>query len=380
MKIRLTNERLIEALGAVKPATSRPGTVPVLQCVLICANVSGEVTLTATDMTMRAQITIEADVEEAGVAAIPAAPLLDIARTQGRDTQVTIDLRDDRATAQVTIGTYRSKLNCLDEQDFPAPLKAEGVETRFECRLVDLLTVFEATRFAVSVDETRHYLAGCLFHLVREEQARFIRSVATDGHRLAWCQFPAPEGLSETAEIRAILPSRLVTELLRLKGDAEQQVTVTLWRNGVAVRIGDLHIASTLINGDYPDYGRVIPRNNENRAAVPSAALARVVQSVAVVGMGRSRPVKVHFSQEAIRVEAEDDACGSAIDEIGKKAGYELAGGVLSVGFQARYVRDILEHVGETAVFAFAQDSGAPMLITPKADDSRGFVLMPMRI
>lgn len=379
MKFSMPNARLIEALGAVKPAAARAGEIPLLQCVLICANVSGEVTLTATDMAMRAQVTVEADVGQSGIAAVPAAPLLDIARTQGKDALVTIDLPEGQAVARITIGTFRSRLNCLDAADFPAPLKATGAEVRFTCALADLQTIFEATRFAVSADETRYYLAGCLLHVVSDGEGRHIRSVATDGHRLAWCQFPAPQGLADN-EISAILPSRLVTELMRLKGDVEQQAEVTLWDNGIAVRVGDLHVASTLISAQYPEYARVIPQNNANRATIPSGPLARVVQSVAVVGMGRSRPVKVHFDKDAVKVEAEDETCGSAIDEIGRPAGYVLEGGTLSVGFQARYVRDILDHVGESAIFAFAQDSGAPVLITSQGDASRGFVLMPMRI
>ena len=376
MLLEARNDTLIGALSAIRGAISKAHTIPVLECVLITVRPSG-VVLTATDMMLRAEIRIEADRTQEGGVAVPLGALLEALKSQPRDRTVSVGIEDKTGRVTVRSGKFSSSLSAYEPDDFPSLAGAVGQEKAIgivlpQSRLVRLL---KTVRFAASTEETRYYLCGVYLHPVDgPDGVAMIRTVATDGHRLAWCQ-DVPEKMASAPD-PVILPTRLVTEMLaHLDDKSEENVTLEIWGRRVGIWIGNYYLTSTVIDGTYPEYARVIPADHPNTARMPARALEHCVQAASSVIQERSKPVKMTFA-DMLTVASQDER-GSAVDVM--EEGYSLRGRRTEIGFQARYVLDVLQHVAETAEFHLHNET-APAVVRDVDDANKLFVVMPMRV
>ncbi|MEW6256924.1 MAG: DNA polymerase III subunit beta [Pseudomonadota bacterium] len=370
MKITVNKDDLLPALERAKRLVERRNTIPILANVKLEA-VGDRLTITATDLDMQATATVPADVTEAGEMTAPAHTLGDfVKKLPGGTVSIT---HDDKA-ATIRSGRSRATLHTLPTADFP-DLACGDFSHTFEIGADALARMMERVGFAISTEETRYYLNGIYMHRVTALGLPCLRMVATDGHRLALDQVTAPDGSEGMPGI--ILPRKAVGEMEKLlaprkDGSARLEVSATKIR----LTAGDTVFASKLIDGTFPDYGRVIPAGNGKRADLDKAALAGAVDRVSTVSSERGQAVKFSLGEGRLTLSVTNPDGGDAAEDL--EADY--ASDPLEIGFNSRYVLDILAAFPAAQVQVALNDAGSPALFTIDGAPAPAFVLMPMRV
>lgn len=243
-----------------------------------------------------------------------------------------------------------------------------------ECGRSPLL--IDRTRFAISTEETRYYLNGIFFHAADADGIPLLRAVATDGHRLARVETDLPEGAAEMPGV--IIPRKTVAELRKLIDEAPEEIEVALSETRVQFTAGSIMLTSKLIDGTFPEYDRVIPRNNTRILRVGKKDFSDAVARVAAISQERSRPVKLTLEPGLLTLSASSPEQGVAKEELDdNRISYDAE--ALEIGFQARYLNDITDQVEKEVEFAFS-DSAAPTIVRDVDSPSALYVLMPMRV
>ena len=372
MKITVERSELLKSLGHVHRVVERRNTIPILANVLIKAD-DGKLSLKATDLDLEVTDSISAEVSPGGATTVPAHMFYDIVRKLPEGAQIVLEGSGDRAVLSLRAGRSRFTLQTLPESDFP-DLAAGEMTHSFKLAAGDLKRLIDKTQFAISTEETRYYLNGIYLHTAGDAKAPTLRAVATDGHRLAQCELPLPEGAAGMPGI--IVPRKTVGEVQRLIENGEGEVAVELSAGKIRFTIGDVVLVSKLIDGTFPDYGRVIPANNDKSLVVDKKEFEAAVDRVSTVASERGRAVKLAISSGKLTLSVTNPDSGSATEEV--EVDYDSE--PLDIGFNSRYLLDIAAQIeGEVAILKLA-DPGSPTLIQDK--DSKGalYVLMPMRV
>src|ERR687894_830364 len=224
MKVTVERAALLKALGHVHRVVERRNTIPILANVLLRAEDQG-LRLKATDLDIEVTETVPADIARAGSPTVPAHVIYDIVRKLPEGAQVSLETTGDAGQMQIRSGRSRFMLQALPESDFP-DLAAGEMPFRFSLPAADLKRLIDKTQFAISTEETRYYLNGIFLHTVEAEGATLLRAVATDGHRLAPVQMPAPPGSQGMPGV--IIPRKAVAEIQKLVDDGAEMVGVEL--------------------------------------------------------------------------------------------------------------------------------------------------------
>ena len=244
----------------------------------------------------------------------------------------------------------------------------------FKLVAADLKRLIDKTQFAISTEETRYYLNGIYLHTAGAAKAATLRAVATDGHRLAQVELALPAGAAGMPGV--IVPRKTVGEVQRLIEDAEAEVNVELSQGKIRFTIGNVVLTSKLIDGTFPDYGRVIPTGNDKELVVDKKDFEQAVDRVSTVSSERGRAVKLSLSNGKLMLSVTNPDSGSATEEVEA----EYASDPLDIGFNSRYLLDIAGQLeGEAAVLRLA-DPGSPTLIQDRDAKGALYVLMPMRV
>jgi DNA polymerase-3 subunit beta len=281
------------------------------------------------------------------------------------------DAEKDRLT--LVAGQAHFALQTLAPEDFP-DLNAGDFGHTFEIAAGELRRLLDKTRFAISTEETRYYLNGIFLHVAERAKKPTLRAVATDGHRLAQAELPRPKGADGMPGI--IVPRKTVHELHRLLEGSSETVTVGVSPTKVRFEMGAVTLTSKLIDGTFPDYGRVIPQSNDKEMKVSNADFMSAVDRVSTIASERGRAVKLNIASDKLVLSVNNPEGGSATEEIA--VSYSAA--PLEIGFNARYLLDIAGQLeGEEARFLLA-DPGSPTMIKDVADETALYVLMPMRV
>jgi DNA polymerase-3 subunit beta len=245
---------------------------------------------------------------------------------------------------------------------------------KFGLKAADLKRLIEKTQFAISTEETRYYLNGIYLHTAGTNKLPTLRAVATDGHRLAQVELPLPEGAAGMAGI--IIPRKTVGEVQRLIEDNEAEITLELSPGKIRFTFGDVVLTSKLIDGTFPDYGRVIPTGNDKELVVDKKEFEQAVDRVSTVSSERGRAVKLSLSSGKLMLSVTNPDSGSATEEVE----VEYTADPLDIGFNSRYLLDIAGQIeGEAAVLKLS-DPGSPTLIQDRDSKNALYVLMPMRV
>jgi len=372
MKVTVEQAALLKALGHVYRVVERRNTIPILSNVLLRAE-DRQLWLKATDLDIEVTEVIEAEVGSAGTTTVPAHVLHDIVRKLADGSQVSLDQTGDGSQLLLRSGRSRFTLQSLPASDFP-DLAAGALSNRFEVAAAELRRLVEKTQFAISTEETRYYLNGIYLHTVQSETGVLLRAVATDGHRLAQADTPAPAGATGMPGV--IVPKKTVGEIQKLLAEATGDVTVELSTAKVRFSLGSVVFTSKLIDGTFPDYGRVIPSRNDKRLTVDLDDFARSVDRVSTISSERGRAVKLSLVEGKLTLSVNNPDAGQATEEL--SVDYEDA--ALDIGFNARYLLDITQQLdGDTALFKLAEP-GSPTLIQDREGAPNLYVLMPMRV
>jgi DNA polymerase III subunit beta len=367
MKATIERATLLKSLGHVQSVVERRNTIPILSNVLIEAREDGSIRLMATDLDLQVDESVPANVSQPGATTVSAHTFFDIVRKLPEGSQVEISAAEGKM--QVIAGRSRFNLQTLPRDDFPVIAEGE-LPTRFELPAATLRQVIEKTRFAISSEETRYYLMGIFLHIVDEQ----LRAAATDGHRLARITVPKPDGADGMPDV--IVPRKAVAELYRLLEELEGTVEVSLSATKVRFGLGSAVLTSKLIDGTFPDYNRVIPTANDKLLKLDPKSFSAGVDRVSTIASEKTRAVKMSVDRDKVTLSVTSPENGLATEEL--PADYGSDG--LEIGFNARYLLDILSEIDGDTVEVHLADAAAPTLLRENDKSSALYVLMPMRV
>jgi DNA polymerase-3 subunit beta len=374
MKVTLERNHLLKSLSHVHRVVERRNTYPILANVLLKA-ADGSLDLRATDLDIEVTESVPAMVGQAGTTTVPAHTLYEIVRKLADGAEVRLE---NEGTEQllVTSGRSRFHLACLSPDSFP-DLKSGSFTHSFQIGAAVLRELIERTQFAISNEETRYYLNGIYLHTLEINGTPTLRAVATDGHRMARAEAAAPAGAKGMPGI--IVPKKTVSEVQKLLdgADPEAEVSVEVSDTKIRVTLGSVVLLSKLIEGTFPDYERVTPKNNDKQMNVDKASFATAVDRVSTIASDRGgKAVKLSMKEGQLELSVTNPDHGTASEELAVDFEPES----FEIGFNARYLLDIIGQIrSDNAVFLF-NDAGSPTLVREDGDAKALYVLMPMRV
>ncbi len=365
MKFSAQRETLLGPLQAVAGVVERRQTMPILANFLLVAG-SGRLAVTATDLEVELVADVELDVATDGEITVPGRKLLDICRALPEGA--TVSCSSDGQRMVIRSGKSRFTLSTLSADDFPTvdDIAAEQSITLEQSALKRLL---DKTHFSMAHQDVRYYLNGLLLD-VRGNQ---LKAVATDGHRLALCE--APMARSATADQQVIVPRKGVLELQRLLG-SDGDVTIAIGTNHLRVSLVGIRFTSKLIDGRFPDYDRVIPKDSAGQVTADRESLRRALQRAAILSNEKYRGIRLAASSDVVTIQAHNPEQEEAEEQVD----VTYAGPDVEIGFNVNYLLDALGGVDGDEVILGVTDGNSSSLVQQPGDESLKYVVMPMRL
>ena len=377
MKATIERGALLSALSRVQGVVERRNTIPILSNVRLEV-LEGGLRLLATDLDIEVLGHAKAQPHKAGALTAPAAMLHDIVRKLPVGADVQLAWGEDDPRLVVSAGRSRFQLPVLPAGDFPE-FNADGIDSLARIGADDLGRLIDRVRFAISTEETRYYLNGIYLHPFKAADGVKLRAVSTDGHRLALAEMPCPAGLEEAPGV--IVPRKAVGEIRKLLEGAGEEVSFGWSRAKIRLDTaradapGEV-LTSKAIDGAFPDYMQVIPRDNARVVHVDVKALSSAVDRVATISGEKARSTKLTVEPGRLTLAVRNMDAGSATEVV--EIDYD--GDTFDVGFNARYLLDVCAQMtGETMEVRFA-DPASPTLVLDPGDAGVQFVLMPLRV
>jgi DNA polymerase-3 subunit beta len=364
MKFTVSRQELLDRLSNIQNIVEKRNTMPILSHFLLDARKGGSF-ITATDIETAIREPIEAEVQLEGRLCIPARKLYEIVKEIEED--VTIE-SDDAQWIKIKAGASNFRLACLAPEEFPAwPQMQEAEEIRVEPATLEKM--IEGTVYSAGESDTRYTLNGLLFHVIENA----LTVVGSDGHRMAVIERALSKGLGE--EKKVIVPRKTVSELRKFLGE-EGEVSVSIGSNHILFRTADIEFLARLIDGTYPNYSQVIPSDNDKKIFLNRAEFIKALRRVSVMSRERSNAIKMEVEPSLVKLASSNPDLGEARDEMAVR--YE--GESLTMGFNARYLLDVLSAMSADSVVMELKDQLSPTLLKEEGDEKYRCVVMPMRI
>ena len=370
MKATIERATLLKGLSHVQSVVERRNTIPILSNVLIEAGES-TIRLMATDLDLQIDETIGAAIDQPGAITVSAHTLFDIARKLPDGAQVQLTAAEGRLT--IVAGRARFNLSTLPRDDFPVIAEGE-LPTQFELPATTLKAIIDKTRFAISTEETRYYLNGIFLHVADDNGKPVLKAAATDGHRLARMTVERPEGADKMPDV--IVPRKCVAELRKLLDEVDGSVGVSLSGSKIRFDLGQAILTSKLIDGTFPDYSRVIPTANDKLLKLDPKSFMAGVDRVSTIATEKTRAVKMALDRDKITLSVTSPENGAAAEEVPG----EYTALPFEIGFNSRYLLDILGQIDSDLCEVHLSDAAAPTLIRESDASPALYVLMPMRV
>jgi DNA polymerase-3 subunit beta len=366
MKITAQREDLLKPLQVVSSVVERRQQSPILANALV--SVAGsQMTLTGTDLEVEMVATAEVQSDEDGDITLPARKLMDLCKSLPEGAKITIDIDDDRAV--IRSGRSRFTLTTLPAAEFPNIEPAEEALT-FKLSQAQLKQLFDQTQFAMAQQDVRYYLNGLMFEIKPDS----VTSVATDGHRLAYCSLGFETGVGEERQV--IIPRKGIIELSRLLESNDEPVEIQISSNHIRVVLSHVTFTSKLIDGKFPDYQQVIPASPDKELVCSRDALLQAFNRISVLSNEKFRGMRIQLEPNLIRASVNNPEQEEAEEEIEVK--YDADG--FEIGFNIGYFMDALGVIKTDEVAVYLTDSNHSCLVRGLNDDASKYVIMPMRL
>jgi DNA polymerase-3 subunit beta len=366
MQIKLTREALLPALQAVANVVERRQTLPILSNVLLTAE-NGRLHLLGTDMEVEVSVNCEAAIVKEGATTVPARKLLDICRSLPADASVQIET--GAAKVKIQSGRSRFLLATLPPSEFPSVGTLDTM-SEFPIAIDELRDLIGNTQFAMAHQDVRYYLNGLLLEL----SPNAVRAVATDGHRLALCDRELATGVETPKQI--IVPRKGVTELVRMLGHLEGEVSVGVGQNHLKVTSRDQSVTTKLIDGKFPDYERVIPKEGEKLVTADREALKAAFGRTSILSNEKFRGVRISLTKGLLKAAAHNPEQEEAEEDIE----VDYTNDDLEIGFNVSYLLDVLGVLKSQNVRLELSDANSSCVLYAPEDTRARYVIMPMRL
>ena len=366
MKFQIQREELLTPLQQIIGAVEKRQTMPALSNVLLQAD-EQSLNLTATDLEIELKASVNMVIDEPGDITVPARKLLDICKALPADSR--IDFSVDGEKALIKSGRSRFTLVTLPAADFPS-LDAIESQFSFEVAQNTLRQLIDKTAFAMAQQDVRYYLNGLLF----EVSAQKIRTVATDGHRLAFAEKTLENEMADVKQV--ILPRKGVLELARLLSDNDESVKLVLANNHMQVELDNIRFTSKLIDGRFPDYNRVIPETDSKLLTADRDALKQALIRASILSNEKYRGIRLILQKNLLKLEAHNPDQEEADIEV--EVNY--SGPEIEIGFNVNYILDVLNSSDSEMVQSSLRDANSSCLLTFPDQPDYKYVIMPMRL
>ncbi len=365
--LKATQDKVLGVLQSVAGIVERRHTLPVLANVLI-RKTGSAVQLTTSDLEIQIRTTAELDGDNGSfTTTVGARKLIDILRTMPSDQTVSLESTQNKLVLKG--GKSRFTLQTLPAEDFPLVQEAPSFGPAFSVPQKTLKDLMNQVSFAMAVHDIRYYLNGILF----VAEGKQLSLVATDGHRLAFASATLDV---EVPRQEVILPRKTVLELQRLLSDAEGAIEMRFANNQAKFSFGGMEFVTKLVEGKFPDYNRVIPKNHRNHITLGRVPLLACLQRTAILTSEKFKGVRLNVEPGLLRVASSNAEQEEAVDELD----IDYSGDAIEIGFNVTYLIDALSNMSQDMVKLELQDSNSSALLTNPENNAFKYVVMPMRI
>ncbi len=369
--LKTAQEKLLSALQSVSGIVERRHTLPILANVLLRKN-GGEIEFTTSDLEIQVRTRDTFDGDAASFSTtVGARKLIDILRSLPSDQIVTLSANQNKLTLQG--GKSRFTLQTMPSDDFPLVQEAADFGPVFKVPQATLKSLINQVHFAMAVHDIRYYLNGILF----VAEGKTLTLVATDGHRLALAYATLE---TEIPKQEVILPRKTVLELQRLlkddKANEDSTIELRFAGNQAKFSFNGMEFVTKLVEGKFPDYNRVIPKNHKNHITLGRAPLLSSLQRAAILTSEKFKGVRVNIEPGTLRIASSNAEQEEAKEEIE----IDYSGDTIEIGFNVTYLMDALSNMSAEMIKLELQDTNSSVLITVPEQAGFKYVVMPMRI
>ena len=369
MKFNVNQQDLQQALSYCQGVIEKRSTLPILSNVLLDAS-NSQLTITATDLDVIFVHQIKnIEVIEDGKTTTTSSIMYDIVRKFSSGKKINISLSD---ASKLQLESEKSifNLNCISPSEFP--LTDENFnDNEFSINSKNLLKLLNKCKFSISNDETRHYLSGIYFHQTEVEEKNYLTAAATDSHRMSISKIRLDQKISFDP---IILPKKTIFQLVSLLDNYDGEVKISNIKSKIKFVLNNSILISKLIDGKFPNYIQVIPKNNQKKLEIDLKLFLGSVDRVASVSLDKKDGVKFSLTKDALNLSVNNTNSGDGNETLNVKFDHDL-----EISFNSRYLIDIASQLDGKNIEIFLNDTGSPALIRDPSDFDSIYVVMPMK-
>ncbi len=371
MKFKISRSNFFKTLSHLQGIVDKKNSLPILSNILIEAK-DNQLILSSTDMDISIIEKITCDVMEDGATTLNSQMLYDIVRKIDDNNDIELISNNGKLLTLRSNGS-RFSLACLPKEDYPIIEKDnEGVKISLNSKI--LFKLIDKTKFAISNEETRYFLNGLYFNVTNDNDRNIVTLVGTDGHRLAKFSHQIDDEINQVSGV--IIPKKTIYELSKLLSEINIDVNISISSNKIVFIIGDIVFISKLIDGSFPDYNRVIPKDNTNTLKINRDKLLSAVDRVSTIANEKSPVIKFKFLKNILNLNTINNESSTASEDL--IINYE--GDEIEIGFNSKYIMDIVNNLEDSEISINLKDNTSPVIAKENSNTNLIYVLMPMRV
>ncbi len=371
MKFKISRTNFFKTLSHLQGIVDKKNSLPILSNILIEAK-ENTLTLSSTDMDISIIEKIDCNVFEDGATTINSQILYDIVRKIDESSEIEIISNNGKLLTLRASGS-RFSLACLPKEDYPI-IEQDNSGSSISINSKILFKLIDKTKFAISNEETRYFLNGLYFNINHEDNTNVVTLVGTDGHRLAKFSHNLESDINEIPGV--IIPKKTIYELSKLLSEIDDNVEILINSNKVIFFIGNIIFISKLIDGSFPDYKRVIPKDNSNILKINREILLSAVDRVSTIANEKSPVIKFKLFKNVLNLNTVNNESSTASEDL--NINYE--GDEIEIGFNSKYIMDIVNNLEDEEISINLKDNTSPIVASENSNTNLVYVLMPMRV
>jgi len=369
MKFSLNQQDLQQALNYCQGVIEKRSTLPILSNIMLEVD-NSKLTITATDLDLIFIHKVQnIEIMQEGKTTTTSSIMYDIIRKFSSGKKINLSLKD---TNKLLLESEKSifNLNCISPTEFPLT-DINFDENKFSLNSKSLLKLLNKCKFSVSNDETRHYLSGIYFHQTEVEDKNYLTAVATDSHRMSISKLRLNQKIDFEP---VILPKKTILQLCSLLENYDGEVKISNVKSKIKFELNNSILISKLIDGKFPNYIQVIPKNNQKKLEIDLKLFLNSVDRVASVSLDKKDGVKFSLSKDNLNLSVNNTNSGDGNETLLVKFDDDL-----EISFNSRYLIDVASQIDGNKIEMFFNDTGSPALIKDPGDFDSIFVVMPMK-